>query len=200
MTSWITIPGETPIDPTGLKIPGITTRRQLNVVEAQNILLATTKYLSKKPNTRTARYDQKWCLQLHKEMFGQVWKWAGQTRQHNLNFGVPFYQISSCLYDLLQDLQTWQTHSMPLLEQAARLHHRAVFIHPFENGNGRWSRMLANIWLRRNGHHYTKWPERTIGETSVIRNAYLDAIKKADNGDYQPLVDLHQKYSTSATP
>jgi Fic family protein len=43
------------------------------------------------------------------------------------------------------DIQAWEIKTDLLLEQAMRIHHRTVNIHPFENGNGRWSRMLANI-------------------------------------------------------
>ena len=94
-----------------------------------------------------APFDFVWALQLHKEMFGQVWTWAGSTRKIDLNLGVPWQQVEIQLYDLLLRLPYWK--DMPLFEQAARLHHGAVAIHPFENGNGRWSRMLANIWLKR---------------------------------------------------
>jgi Fic family protein len=83
---------------------------------------------------------------------------------------------------------------MPLHEQAARLHHRAVAIHPFANGNGRWSRMLANIWLRRNGARWTEWPEATIGASSVIRGRYLDALRAADAGDLGPLTAMHAEF------
>ena len=89
---------------------------------------------------------------------------------------------------------------MPLLEQAARLHHSAVVIHPFENGNGRWSRMLANIWLKQNGSNLTFWPEATVGETSVIRDEYLQALKAADRMDFGPLFALHAKYTPDELP
>ena len=70
-----------------------------------------------------------------------------------------------------------------------RLHYRAVGIHPFPNGNGRWARMLANIWLRRHGHPITEWPEETIGSVSVIRKEeHLTAIRAYDEGDEGPLL------------
>ena len=40
------IEGETPIDPSHLRDKSITTREQLNVAEAKNILKAVVKYLS----------------------------------------------------------------------------------------------------------------------------------------------------------
>ena len=82
---------------------------------------------------------------------------------------------------------------MNLVEQAARLHYRAVSIHPFENGNGRWSRLLANIWLRRHKHAIVVWSEELIGDESAIRQEYLDAVKQGDRGDLSALIDLHRR-------
>lgn len=196
MAGWQNLPGETPIDDvSGLKIKGIWTRSQLNDVEAKNITRAVIKYLARKPTRRSARFDLSWCLRLHKEMFGQVWKWAGQLRTCNLNFGVPFHHVEAQLYNLLADLPHWVEEGAPLIEQATLLHHRAVFIHPFLNGNGRWARMLANIWLKLHGSQPTVWPEDVIGAESTIRAAYLTAIKQADEGDYEPLLALHREYT-----
>lgn len=189
------IPGETPIDDlSGLLVKGISRRRELNEVEAKNILKALEKYFVGKLSRKVAPFDYCWSLALHREMFGEVWKWAGETRKHDLNIGVPYQQVDNQLYDLMKCLEYWQNVSW--VEQAAWLHHRAVQIHPFINGNGRWSRMLANVWLRLHGQPYTQWPEATIGEASVIRQQYLDAIKSADAGNYVALVQLHQQYTS----
>ena len=83
---------------------------------------------------------------------------------------------------------------MSLLEQATRLHHRAAWIHPFWNGNGRWARLLANIWLRRHKAPLVHWPDESIGQESPIRNDYLMALKAADNGDFGPLLALHRQH------
>ena len=78
MTGWQTLPGETPIDDiSGLKVKGVTTRSELNKIEAENIRKAVVKYLAAKPSRRTAPFDLPWVLQLHREMFGDVWAWAG---------------------------------------------------------------------------------------------------------------------------
>lgn len=189
------IPGETPLsDISGLKITGVSTRRQLNVLEAENINQAVLRYFSSRPSRRKARFDFSWCLQLHHEMFGNVWNWAGEVRSINLNLGSPFFRISEDLQQLLADLHSWPGFGMDLVEQSARLHHRAALIHPFQNGNGRWARMLANIWLRQHRLPVVIWPEQTIGAESPIRAEYLAAIRAADNHDYAPLIELHRQY------
>lgn len=193
MNEWSPIPGETPIDPSGLKTKGITNRRELSIAEAQNIRKTITKYLAATPSKRTAPFSYDWCLRLHREMFGNVWKWAGIPRNVNLNLGVPYHLIGQKLAELIDDLPHWSASGMNLVEQAARLHYRAVSIHPFENGNGRWSRLLANIWLRRHKHAIVVWSEELIGDESAIRQEYLDAVKQGDRGDLSALIDLHRR-------
>jgi len=194
MPRFKSIPGETPIDDVSGLIPkGVLTRGDLNKVEAVNIAKAMVKYLVGRLDEKAAPFDFVWFLQLHQEMFGDVWKWAGKLRTSATNIGVSPSQIETRLYDLTNNLPHWK--DMPLIEQAALLHHEAVFIHPFKNGNGRWSRMLANIWLYRNGHPLTQWPDSSLSEESPIRTEYLAAIKAADNRDYDPLNELHRRHT-----
>jgi len=192
------IPGATPIDDmSGLKIKSLTTRKQLYEEEFKNTVKAITNYMIKKPTRRIAPFTLTWALKLHKEMFGDVWAWAGKIRKTEKNIGLKPFLISTALENLLRDLQTWGNSGMDLIEQAARLHHRAVQIHPFDNGNGRWARLLANIWLKQGGAPVTMWPEdNMVKGTSKIRGKYLKAIKSADNGDYDDLIEIHKYYST----
>jgi len=83
---------------------------------------------------------------------------------------------------------------MDLVEQSARLHHRAVLIHPFQNGNGRWARMLANIWLKHHRAPIISWPERIIENTSEIRSRYISAIQAADRHEYDALIAMHREF------
>ena len=197
MAHWESIPGETPLDDiSGLKIKGITARNELNYFEGQNISKAVNKYLAAKPSRASAKFDFSWSMKLHAEMFGDVWKWAGEARMGNKNIGVDSKQVAAMLFALIGDLSFWEEHkTMSLLEQAVQLHHRAVQIHPFENGNGRWARMLANIWLKLHDHPITEWPEGGVGTESQIRTEYLVAIKEADGGRYSTLLALHRRFT-----
>ena len=199
MKVWESIEGETPIDPSGLRRPGsIGNRAQLAVAEAKNINLAFLKYLASKPHRRSARFDYPWFLKLHREMFGEVWAWAGALRTHDLNLGVPHFQLADQLFALVGDLGSWGDFGHPLLDQAVWLHHRAVQLHPFESGNGRWSRLLSNIWLRLNDEPIVAWPDQLLGQSSEIRGEYLEAIKKADQHDYSALFELHRRFLETA--
>jgi Fic-DOC domain mobile mystery protein B len=200
MEAWKPIPGETPIDDiSGLKPRWVKTRAQLNAVEARNIHRAVKRYLIAKPTHRQAPFTLDWCYKLHRHMFGDVWRWAGTKRTTELNLGVPAYQIDVALDELMNDLAYWRAAGeMNIIEQVTRLHHRAVSIHPFLNGNGRWARLLANIFLKQSNEKLTIWPEETIGNTSVIREEYLQAIRAADNGDHALLMAIHRRFQATS--
>ncbi len=189
--------GSTPIDDiSGLKPPQIKSREQLFAAEFENIRKAVVRYLATRPSRRRAPFSFDWFFTLHKQMFGDVWVWAGMRRNHPTNIGLPVHQIDTALMDLSRDVLHWDKIESPAtIEQAAIIHHRAVQIHPFTNGNGRWARMLANIRLKQIGMPVTEWPEQTIGATSIIRAEYLAALRAADRQYLEPLIDLHRKYT-----
>jgi Fic-DOC domain mobile mystery protein B len=199
VTEWEQVGGETPIDPSGLKNRGsITNRSELAAVEALNINRAFLKYLGSRPSSRSAPFDFEWLLQLHDEMFGDVWEWAGKTRTRDVNLGAPHHQVIEQLAALVDDLHSWSGYGHTLEIQAVWLHHRAVRIHPFENGNGRWARLLANIWLKLHGEPIVVWPHRLLGVESEVRDEYLEAIRAADLGDYEALRELHRRLRDDA--
>ena len=165
--------------------------------EAQNILKASLKYLSVIPSKKLAPFDYFFFVDLHKELFGDVWDWAGEIRKVKLNFGVKPYLVSTEIKILVDDLNFWHTHkTFNTVEIATRLHHKAVVIHPFLNGNGRWSRMLANIYLKQNGLEPTRWNENLLAQENIHRSDYISALKKADNDDYSDLIKMQSNLIT----
>jgi Fic-DOC domain mobile mystery protein B len=196
---WALIPGETPLDDiSGLLVKDtVHSRRQLNQVEAENITVAAVKYLVGQFDPVAAPFTFDWMFKLHREMFGKVWAWAGKPRECDLNLGCKTYDVEPEMMNLAADLQYWGQDRATILADAALLHYRAVKIHPFLNGNGRWSRMLANIWLRKHGVRPTVWPDSQMGETSPIREEYLAAIRAADSLNFAPLTELHRRYTPS---
>jgi len=100
MAEWEPIPGETPIDPSGLRDKTIKTRLQLNEAEGRNIAEAVYNYLIGTPTSDMAPFNFAWALKLHQEMFGKVWEWAGMPRKIDLNLGVAWHQVETQLYSL----------------------------------------------------------------------------------------------------
>lgn len=186
----------TPLDDiSGLKISKSKSYslKEIYEKEALNIANATIKYLSAPPSRKEAPFTYEWLLKLHEEMFGNVWDWAGKTRTVELSIGIKAYLVSTELKKLIDDIAFWNKHkTFDVYETATRIHHRAVQIHPFKNGNGRWSRMLANIYLRQNGLMPVKWQEDLLASENPKRNAYIQALKKADNSDFADLIAMHK--------
>ena len=74
-------------------------------------------------------------------------------------------------------------HSLPALS-AAVAHAWFTHLHPFEDGNGRVGRLIANLVLLKNG-----WPPITIRKSR--RDEYLDALSFSDEaGDISLLFEL----------
>lgn len=184
--------GATPIDGEGL-IPVIATYRDLCAVEMENILSASDRHLSRRKNADAAWLDEPFLRRLHADMFGSVWAWAGKYRQVELNIGVAPHKVAEEIGRLLGDFRHWHgltVGEMPVLERAARLHHRLSWIHPFRNGNGRHARMAADIYLNSQGHPLPAWPGEELAATNETRRRYLAALRTADAGDFGPLLAL----------
>lgn len=188
------IEGQTPIDEDekgGLLIPTISTRGELNEFEQSNIEQAI-EWTLKNRFSEEVILTEEFLLLVHRKMFGEVWEWAGKKRNTNKNIGVDKYQISTEIRKLIQDYRFWignKTFSAD--EIAIRFSHRIVQIHLFPNGNGRHSRLVADIIISNmfNGSVFS-WGSADISRSGSVRSIYLEAIHRADSGDYQALIDF----------
>lgn len=183
--------GATTFDPSGLKVVITGGLAGLNRVEAENIRRAFLAHVIDPP-ADPPPFDYSYLLGLHRDMFGDVWDWAGTLRTSDVNIGLPWRQVETRLFELTLSLGYWAD---PLADQVARLHHQLVHIHPFPNGNGRWARLAADVWAVRHGGTFTRWPTELAGVASPIRAEYLAAMRAADAGDLGPLAKLHRRYT-----
>jgi Fic-DOC domain mobile mystery protein B len=186
------IAGQTPLDEDekdDLLISTITTRRELDEFEQLNNDKAR-EWLRRKKLTRVDVIVESFVRELHRRMFDEVWKWAGEFRRSNKNIGVDKNEISIELKKLLDDTQFWIEKSTFLPDEiAVRFSHRIVSIHCFSNGNGRHSRLIADIMV----DHVFNRPIFTWGSTNLVstgeaRATYLAALHQADEGDIAALV------------
>ncbi len=186
--------GATPLDEDDLDglIPGfVATRGDLNGVEYDNI----TKALSWARAQAARRgpggvLDYAFLFELHRRMFGDVWRWAGTQRKRVTNLGVEPAQIPEQTKQALDDARYWHEHmTYPVDELAARLHWRLVAVHPFPNGNGRCARLIADLYLLSTGEPAFTWGAGgDLDEDGDARQIYLDALRAADDDDHEPLV------------
>lgn len=186
--------GQTPLEEEekeGLLIPAIATRGELDEFEQQNIEQAIAWTMRRSFKMETV-FTEAFIKTVHKQMYGDVWTWAGEFRQTNKNIGVDKWQIPTAVRNLLDDVKYWyENNSFPPDEMAIRFKHRLVSIHCFPNGNGRHSRLMADIIAEK----IFRLPHFTWGAVNLLkqgdpRTVYLKALKEADKGDIQSLISF----------
>lgn len=181
-------PGATPLDADELAslIPGhITTQVELNEWEQLNIAQGE----SWAHKQRKEILNEAFLRQLHQQMFGETWKWAGEFRKSDKNIGVDWLTIGVELKKLLDDAHYQVEHaSYPPDEITVRFHHRLVAIHPFPNGNGRHARLMADLLAERLGQPRFTWGSRSLVDAGDTRQGYIAALQAADARDIAPLL------------
>ena len=187
--------GAIPLDPNDIEglIPDyISTQDELNIVEKENIIQATTwAYKKKYKNILYMSFIH----HLHKMMFGEVWQWAGTQRHSDKNIGVTWSQIPIQLNQLLNDVNHWiekRTYSHD--EIGTRFHHRLVEIHIYPNGNGRHARLMTDILLQSLGKEPFSWGLKESSDTldveGTLRKKYISALKEGDSKKFQRLIQF----------
>lgn len=182
------VDGSTPLTGEELEqlIPSyITLRHELNEAEQANILEAEEWVFLRKRDILTEHFLDN----LHKRMFGRIWRWAGQHRQSSKSVGIDAYRIPTQLRQLMDDCRYWiDQASYESDEIAARFHHRLVWIHPYPNGNGRHARLATDLFLNSLGRTRFSWGRVNLVDASETRSVYIAALRAADNHDIKPLL------------
>lgn len=182
--------GSTPIDEDILQglIPNLTLQKELDEFEAYNIAEASRWAFASK-SLKKDLLSASGLIQLHRNMFKDTWTWAGKFRWKQTNIGVSPEEIQNKLGQLLGDIHYWKKNgTFSLDEIAIRLHHKLVWIHPFPNGNGRFSRLTADLFLTFNGVEKFQW--------GTERDQYIKALKIADaSEDYRELLKFARRKS-----
>jgi Fic-DOC domain mobile mystery protein B len=190
VASWLSelAPGATPLTPEeqdGLIPTHVTCRSELNELEQRNVRQAISWAFDRR---RTTLLRESFVLNLHKRMFGEVWRWAGQYRSSPKNLGVVPWEIRPELLKLRGDTRYWlNEHSHPPDELAVRFHHRLVQIHPFPNGNGRLSRLMGDLMIVLQGGEPFSWGKNRLAPLEV-RTHYINALRAADASDLTTLI------------
>jgi fido (protein-threonine AMPylation protein) len=84
---------------------------------------------------------------LHERLYGDIWSWAGRWRQRDVNIGVDPRQIAVELRSALDNIRyRWEhTDDWTARELGLTTHAETVRVHPFADGNGRTTRLLADL-------------------------------------------------------
>ena len=173
--------GQTPLPPElsqGLKKKNIQTIGELDEYEEQNITSGLIWLKKQKKDC----IDYAFWLQLHKKLFGNVWSWAGKIRTHELQ-NPDFLTVSelwTSIRSLEQDVSFWlENRTYSAKEIVARFHERLLTIHPFSNGNGRFSRIIVEFFCQQQGIPIPTWGAVLLSDHKKRRSTYIQAIVMA---------------------
>ena len=130
----------------------------------------------------------------HRRWLGNVFEWAGQERSVNMGKDGFMFAASAQIPRLLADferscLARWTPcHDMDtdaLVDAIAITHVEFILIHPFREGNGRLSRLLADVMAVQSGRlplDYSTW--------NANKPAYYQAIHQGLQMEYAPMKRL----------
>ena len=174
-------------DRDGLIPTYISTRGELYEAEQRNIADA----LIRRSPSVDQILDDKSLRDLHRAMFGRVWKWAGKYRLRETNIGIEPKGIGVEIRKLVDDVEAWLgSNAYDTMEIVVRFHHRLVQIHPFPNGNGRFGRVAAEMLSVALDGPTLSWGSHLDLDTDSLRRRYLQALHAADDGDMSSLIDF----------
>ncbi|MDO8498342.1 MAG: Fic family protein [bacterium] len=178
---------------------GILSRSEIIKLEAEGIKKAQQYII--KLSSQKVKITPQIILDLHKEGFSFIFPdWAGKFRKIDVTVGEyeppHFSKAPELIQNLCDDLaerlkhlpstQSEELFLAELISLLAWFQHRFVWIHPFNDYNGRLARLLTNLLLLNLG-----FPIITIkAETGKDRDKYVEAMKVADNYDFTKLEDL----------
>lgn len=186
----------TPDERIGLIPTWIVTRDDLNRAERANI----AKGLRWARRGRFNVLDPGDLLTLHKRMYGDVWRWAGEPRMSEKNIGrSDWWALREHLHRLLGNVQAQVDHARRDGDEIAiDFHHQLVSMHVFPNGNGRHARLAADLLVERFGRPMFSWGRTDLVNAGHARAAYVAALKSADAGDLGPLLSFARSSRPSA--
>ena len=131
---------------------GIIDPHEMDDIELNLLEQLTEAVINEVAKDQTISSDD--LFEWHRRWLGNVYEWAGQPR--SVNMGKDDFQFAAAYLvpELMQDFNSkflniyTPCHEMDeeqLVHALANVHIEYILIHPFREGNGRLSRMLATI-------------------------------------------------------
>ena len=135
-------------------------------------------------------FSEKFIKDLHKRMYGDVWRQDGSFRHSKKNLGINSFLIPVQLKQLLDNVQFWNENKIFTPDEiAVRFKHELVSIHCFPNGNGRHSRLMADLIMEKlYNKPFLTWGGSSLVKSNEKRKEYINAIKMADRQDLRQLI------------
>ena len=175
---------------------GITDKRFINEIESKGV--ATAEYFIFELDTDIIISSQLIC-EIHRIAFSELYEWAGKWRTVSVYVGnlIPPEpgQVVQLMYQYIDNLNFKlinSKHTLDHLDCLIFAHYEFVRIHPFNNGNGRTARILMNLVALKLGYK----PLELYHRQGDNRNIYINALRLADKGNFELLLNLIRKELT----
>lgn len=177
----------TPVERQAVVPSHISQRSELAAWEQANIARAVV-WLESRPR-RGSVLTGRFLRALHKQMFDETWRHAGRYRREKVPQGAPAWAISTRVEDLMARTRLWiKTKAYPVDEIAARFHHRLAELRPFEHGNGRLTRLVADTLVVELGRPPFTWGANSALGAAELSDGYRAALRAADADDISALL------------
>jgi cell filamentation protein len=184
-TSWTPSPDENKL--------GLTEKNLLNEYEAKGIASAELFVFELDSDTL---FSTQLLLEIHSIAFSELYDWAGKWRTTQVVVGQLTppnpTQVLQLMYQFIDNLNYKIINATTLEEHIETLtfaHYEFIRIHPFNNGNGRTGRIVMNLVALKFGYK----PLELYHREGDSRKMYIDAMKNADKGNFEPLMTLIRK-------
>lgn len=188
-TNWTPSPDENKLD--------LTDKNLINEYEAKGIAAAELFVFELDSETEIST---QLLLEIHRIAFSELYDWAGSWRTTTVTVGQLTppdpSKVLQLMYQFIYNLNykirnaTTQHDHIDCLTYA---HYEFIRIHPFNNGNGGTGRILMNIIALKFGYK----PLELYYREGDSRKIYIDAMKLADKGKFEPLTALIRKELTA---
>lgn len=167
---------------------GIIPRSELVTKESEGIAKGL-QYIIEAP--KTLPIDSEFLLTLHRICFGWIFPdWAGKYRHIHVETSShkfpTFTDVPMLMKNFVDDFNERMKHVYDPIELIAWVHHTIVWIHPFNDYNGRTARLFSNYLML-----FCDMPIVEIAvENEEMRKKYIEALKAADDNDFGLLQEL----------
>ncbi|MGV9012547.1 MAG: Fic/DOC family protein [Flavobacteriales bacterium] len=160
---------------------GLTDQRAVELSEAEGFLRAEITLYDELDDATT--FNLAYLLRMHRLALGHLYAFAGKLRVVNLSKGGFNFPSAKFLGESMRDFDQRVLRPLPntyadydeLIRDISRVHGELLFIHPFRDGNGRTTRLLADMMAQKQGHGKLRWEQ--VGRARF--DAYAHAVQQA---------------------
>ena len=171
----------------------IRNQKMLNVAELRIVISMTMKI---EREIKFNNVDFNFYKNLHKQLFDDLYEWAGTVRNINISKkGTVFCnsddieRIGKLKFDRLKSLNFLKnTPKDQFLDELTELYHDLNMLHPFREGNGRTLRLFITLLVRNAGYNlnFSECDSDMLmiatikaaqGDLSMLRKVFSDIVR-----------------------